>query len=96
MEIMTENLACLDTYPSTVAAGIEALGATAISIANRWMMGWPERVSGLLDAGGYLDHLEMQVNQEKDILANEANLCHLARREILAVYEIREAPPSPS
>ena len=93
---MMENLACRNTYPSTVAERIKALGATAISIANRWMMGWPERVNALLQAGCYLDHLEMRINQEKDILANEANLCHLAPREILAFYEIQEAPLFPS
>lgn len=89
-----ENLALRNTYPSTVAEGIEALGATAISIANRWMMGWPERVNALLQAGCYHDHLEIRINHEKDSLANEAYLCHLARPEILPVYEIREAPPA--
>ena len=52
---MMETLAYPNTYLVIVGARIEAMGATAISIANRWMRGWPERVSWLVQAGCYLD-----------------------------------------
>lgn len=80
-------------YPVDVAAKVEKMGSLAVSVANRWMLGWPERVELLLAAGTYLSCLETQVDQEKDILANEANLRHLSRREILQMYEIKESPP---
>lgn len=89
-----ENLINSKGYSGDVAAGIEAKGPMAISIANRWMTGWPDRVNALLKADVYLDCLESQLDQEKTLLANEANLRHLSRREILQMYEIRESPPT--
>jgi len=91
---MIEELYSPKTYPRPVADQIEQMGALAVSIANRWLLGWPKRVTSLLKSGTYLDSLSSQVGQEKDILANEANLRHLARREILELYEIRESPPA--
>lgn len=88
-----EELENRKTYPAELATGIEALGAMAISIANRWLMGWPERVAALLQSGAYLEHLAHQVEQEKTVLANESDLRHLSRREILQIYELRESPP---
>ena len=81
-------------YPSEVADKIERMGAIAMSIANRWMLGWPLRVEVLLKAGTYLEALEAQTEQEKDVLAEAGHLNHLARHEILQIYEIREAPPT--
>lgn len=89
-----ENIYSSTLYTLEIVTKIETMGATAISFANRWMIGWPERVSALLKAGAYVRCLESQLEQEKEILANEANLRHLARREILELYEIREAPPA--
>lgn len=57
------------------------------------MLGWPELVLALLKAGTYLEALEAQTDQEKDVLAEAGHLNHLARHEILRMYEIREAPP---
>ena len=82
------------TYGPGLALKIETMGATAISVANRWLLGWPGRVAALLKTGVYLDCLTAQVEHEKDILANEAGLRHLSRREILQMYEINEAPPA--
>lgn len=90
MEELTDRKA----YPAEVATGIEARGTVAVSIANRWIMGWPARVMALLSAGTYLACLDTQVDQEKTILASQADLRHLARHEILQMYEIRESPPS--
>lgn len=89
-----DNLINPKGYLRDVAAGIEAMGPMAVSIANRWMTGWPDRVHALLKADAYLGCLEAQLDQEKNLLANEANLRHLSRREILLMYEIKEAPPT--
>lgn len=89
-----ENIYSSNSYPPEIILKIETMGTTAVSIANRWMLGWPDRVSALLKAGTYVGCLESQLEQEKEILANEANLQHLSRREVLALYEIREAPPT--
>ncbi len=89
-----EELSNRKTYPPEVAKRIELMGAIAISIANRWKMGWSDRVKVHLTNGHYLGFLETQVAQEKEVLANEANLRHLSRREILQMYEIKESPPT--
>ena len=91
---MIEELYSPKTYPRPVADQIEQMGSLSVSVANRWLLGWPKRVKSLLEAATYLDGLSLQVDQEKLILANEANLRHLARREILELYEIRESPPA--
>ncbi|MFI4940853.1 MAG: hypothetical protein ACHP7O_11010 [Burkholderiales bacterium] len=88
-----EPLASRQTYAPVLALEIETMGSVAVSVANRWIRGWPARVKALLKAGTYLGLLDAQVGQEKDILANEPGLRHLARHEILQMYEIREAPP---
>ena len=68
---MLEELYSRKSYPKGVAEKIEAMGAIAMSVANRWMLGWPERVKALLKAETYLGFLESQVEQEKDVLAKE-------------------------
>lgn len=90
MEILTNR----KSYPPEVAVMIERLSTIAVSIANRWMLGWPQRVEALLKAGTYLEALEAQTEQEKDVLAEAGELNHLARHEILKMYEIGEAPPT--
>ena len=88
-----EQLANREIYIHGMALMIEKMGSMAVSIANRWQLGWPDRVAALLAAGTYLIHLESQREREVDVLANEAGLRHLSRREILQVYEIKESPP---
>jgi hypothetical protein len=90
---MLQEIVNLKAYTPDVVLQIESMGEFAISIANRWMLGWPDRVNALLRAGAYLDCLKSQLDQEKDIVANEASLRHLSRREILQIYEIQESPP---
>lgn len=80
-------------YTARELLQIEAMGVLSVTIANRWIMGWPERVATLFAAGTYFDCLASQVEQERNVLADEANMRHLARHEILQIYEIREAPP---
>lgn len=88
-----EKLLNPHAYTQETTGKIEAMGAMAVSIANRWMMGWPDRVRVLLKADVYLGCLESQLTQEKEILANEPNLRHLSHWEILKLYEIKESPP---
>ena len=88
-----EELVNRKAYLPRVALEIESMGAMAVSIANRWMLGWPDRVAALLEAATYIIHLDFQWNLEMDVLANEAGMRHLSRREILQMYEIRESPP---
>ncbi len=88
-----ENLQNREIYGPHLAIDIEKLGSIGTDIANRWLLGWPNAVKNLLDIGTYLDILTAQVDHEKTVLSNESGLRHLSPREILSVYEIREAPP---
>jgi hypothetical protein len=90
-----EKLGNRNAYPAETASHIESMGSLAVSIANRWMMGWPDRVEALLESNGYLNCLDTQVMEEKTILANEANLRHLSQHEIMQIYEIKASPRWP-
>lgn len=79
-------------YPPELPPQIQAMGALAVEIANRWMTGWPGRVKAMLKRGTYLDLLKEQVELEARTLANPGNN-HLARHEILQLYDVNlEAP----
>ena len=91
---MLQELTSRKAYTAAMAAQIEAMGQMAISVANRWVMGWPQRVKALVQSGAYLGCLKTQVAHENDILAKTADLRHLARHEIMQLYEIRESPPA--
>jgi hypothetical protein len=93
---MTGPLTSREAYDPLVARKIELLGTIAISIANRWQLGWPERVQALLKSNQYLTCLEAQMNLEKDIIAEASDLRHLAHHELLALHEVQEAPPLPN
>ena len=88
-----QELVMKEMYSWEMTCKVEAMGTLAISIANRWVMGWPQQVVEMIKSGKYHEHLASQVDQERAVLANEANMRHLARHEILQIYEIREAPP---
>jgi hypothetical protein len=89
-----EALCNREIYGPDLALWIEGMGTIAVSIANRWQMGWPERVQVLLDGRIYQVNLDAQVNKEKDILAGAGHLQHLSNREILQMHEIKESPPT--
>lgn len=89
-----EALCNREVYGADVALWIEGMGTIAVSIANRWQMGWPERVQVLLDRRIYQVNLDAQVTKEKDILAEAGHLQHLSNHEILQMYEIKESPPT--
>ena len=89
-----QGLVNREIYGPELALTIETMGSITVGVANRWQMGWPDRVAHLLKAGGYQKALEEQVNQEKDVLAEAVEMRHLARHEILKMHEIQEAPPT--
>ena len=89
-----EPLCNREVYGPGLAAWIEGMGTIAVSIANRWQMGWPQRVQALLSAGIYQANLDAQMNREKDALAEAMDLQHLSYREILQLHEIQESPPT--
>ena len=94
--MMTEELYNRAAYPQDLPLKIEQMGSIAVSVANSWLMGWPEIVKQYFQnsqAQVYLSILETRVDLEMDILSNEANLRHLSRREVLQMYEVKEAPP---
>ena len=80
-------------YGETTAIKIEVMGSTAVSIANRWTLGWPQRVLTLLAQGQFIEKLIEQTALEKDILANAADLAHLSRGEILEMNRVSQEPP---
>lgn len=82
-----------DIYGLELALAIEKMGSIAVSVANRWELGWPDRVQVLLDENIYQINLAAQVEREKDVLADAGHLQHLARHEILEMHGVRLSPP---
>jgi hypothetical protein len=93
---MTQDLYSDDAYPPEARAEVERLGVLAVEIANRWMLGWPKRVEGLLASGEYLEALRTQHEAEALVLSHESSLRHLARYEIAELYGLTLAAPCAS
>lgn len=91
---MLEELYKRETYGQELALTIEKMGSIAVSIANRWKLGWPEQVQVLLNEGLYLVNLKEQTGKEKDVLADASHLPHLAGHEILEMYGVKMSPPT--
>jgi hypothetical protein len=83
-----------ETYGPQLALKIETMGSISVGVANRWLLGWRNRVVVLLEMGAYLDCLTALVEQEKDVLAEAGDLRHLSPREILQMHGVNEAPPA--
>ena len=90
---MLQTLYKREIYGPEGARQIEALGSIAVAIANRWQLGWPERVKALIDARVYLVNLDAQTERELDVLADAVGLQHLTHHELLQMHGIDEAPP---
>lgn len=84
------------TYPPETRQAILAMGSLAVEIANRWMLGWPDRVKALLKSGEYLQALKDQRESEATVNAKAADLTHLARHEINEMYGLSQEPPEPT
>lgn len=82
-------------YPKPIRDKLATMPPLAIEIANRWMLGWPKIVKGLIDSGEYLEALMSQEERERDILTRD-DLRHLARHEIAELYGLSPMPPTPS
>lgn len=80
-------------YPKEVLAKLKLMPSLAIEIANRWALGWPQRVKALIEAGQYLQALTSQERQEREVLSNPG-LSHLARHEIVQEYGLSLEPPT--
>lgn len=83
-------------YPEAVIAVIEESGQTGIEIANRWMLGWPQRVKALLEADEYLAAFQYQLEVERAAYASAFDMSHLAPREIAELYGLSMEPPTSS
>ena len=82
-------------YPKEIQAKLNLMPPLAIEIANRWALGWPQTVKGLIEANQYLDALTTQEQQEREVLSQPGN-SHLARHEIVQEYDLNLAPPAPT
>jgi len=80
-------------YGPDLALQIESMGATAVAIANRWILGWPLRVNALLAAGRLPSTLRTQTELEKDVLSEAVGMRHLSTIEILQIHHVELAPP---
>jgi hypothetical protein len=95
---MREIIVNSENYPPEILKKIQTARNLTISIANRWMMGWPERVKTLVETGEYWQALVRQTEQELD---TRAEMIDQAERLNLAPWEINElagldpAPPVP-
>ncbi len=63
-----------------------------IELANRWMLGWPDRVTALIEAQEYQVAFEMQLEQEIEAEVNAAQYNHLSSWEKREVLGLRESP----
>lgn len=92
---MLEDLYKREMYGLKLAERIEVEGSIAVSIANRWALGWPERVADLLhDKQRYLVNLQSQTDREVDVLAEAVNMNHLSHSEIMQMHGVQAFPPT--
>jgi hypothetical protein len=91
---MLEELYKREIYGPEGALQIEDLGRIAVSIANRWQLGWPKRVKALMDARIYMVNLDAQMELELDVVVDAVGLGHLTHHELMQLYGVDEAPPT--
>lgn len=83
-----------EMYGETLALMIRQHGRVAWEIADRWMLGWPDRVQALLTSGTLLECMIDQVDKEVDVLIDvPENEKHLAAHERLKLAGIPPYPP---
>ncbi len=90
---MMQELLKPKTYPMEVRKAIYSQSSLGVAIANRWMLGWPQRVKALIDNGDYQEAFLKQAEVERQALAEATGMNHLADHEKLAMLEIMPAPP---
>jgi hypothetical protein len=57
-----------DQYPQWELDQINAMSDYATDLANRWAIGWPERVKALIETAEYLDVLIRQEYMEREAI----------------------------
>lgn len=82
-------------YPAPLQAELKAMSDTAIEIANRWMLGWPQTVKDLIRSGEYLAALKEQEEQEIKVKL-DSSMNHLSSWEKNEVMGLNAAPPAPT
>jgi hypothetical protein len=89
MTIVSESL-----YPAEIQEKFRHARPFLRSIANRWMMGWPERVRVLIEQGMYWEVLQRQTDLEIEAQVSlpESGM-NLAPWEINTLAGIDPAPP---
>ncbi|MDR2924995.1 MAG: hypothetical protein LBU76_03470 [Azoarcus sp.] len=94
----TREIVTPQAYPPEMLEKLGRSSNLSISIANRWMLGWPDRVKTLLESGEYWAALENQAEQELDAWVEATQS---GAGESLSQWEINElagldpAPPVP-
>ena len=82
-------------YPSELRQALGSLSDTAIEIANRWALGWPQTVKELIASGEYLDALKVQEREEIRVKL-EPGLSHLSSWEKVQEFGLCQHPPAAS
>ena len=82
-------------YPPELRQAIGQMSDTAIEIANRWALGWPQAVKDLIATEEYLDALKAQVREEIRVKL-EPGLSHLSSWEKVQEYGLCQHPPAAS
>ncbi len=82
-------------YPPELRQAIGQMSDTAIEIANRWALGWPQAVKDLIATGEYLVALKAQEREEIRVKL-EPGLSHLSSWEEAQEYGLCQHPPTAS
>lgn len=88
-----QNLYKPNEYPENLRELITQ-SRMGIELANRWMLGWQDRVIALIAAQEYQAAFEMQLEQEIEAEANAAQYSHLSSWEKQEVMGLRKSPPA--
>lgn len=91
---MLEELYKREIYGPELAETIETMGSISVTIANRWALGWLDRVKALLEAKTYLANLQQQTEAEVNMVAEAVEMDHLTHSEKMKVFDLQEAPPA--
>lgn len=87
-----QDLYKLKEYPEDLRSLITQ-SRMGIELANRWMLGWPEKVQALIEAQEYQAAFEMQFGQETEAEANAAQYNHLSSWEKQELAGLSASPP---
>ena len=78
-------------YPVAIRLDLARMSPLAQEIADRWMLGWEEKVKQLLSSGQYLERIKEQEQAERRVLSDPEN-DHLSSWEKLEVAGVPMSP----